>query len=396
MAHDVFISYSSQDKPAADAVCAKLESRGIRCWIAPRDILPGMDWGGAIIDAIEGSQVMALVFSRNADASPQIKREVERAVNKEVLIVPIRIEDAKPGRNLEYFLGTPHWLDAITPPFAQHLDYIADTVHAILEARRTGRAIEPPPRAVTRPVTRGLDRRTLVRAGIGTAVLIAVLALIWWLMYGGPVDHRLVGKWTASQVMGPDNIAFSLFVDHRGNYRLDIDYTETGRVVVKDTLVYFVTADGASRLVGGVAPGSYPPMVANPTTGVPNGVWTVMIGFSSTTTTFPPEILTGKAFKLVSAAASGTGAADRPALFTFNPTLGRIPWRMQFKFYPGGTYEFSASAEDVGTITTAHGGRWTSNSESKGMLFDGTYRFINANTVEIAGTTSTTLTGDRK
>jgi hypothetical protein len=41
MPHDVFVSYSSDDKPTADAVCATLENKGIRCWIAPRDILPG-------------------------------------------------------------------------------------------------------------------------------------------------------------------------------------------------------------------------------------------------------------------------------------------------------------------------------------------------------------------
>jgi TIR domain len=35
MAHDVFISHSHADKPAADAACAALEARGIRCWIAP-------------------------------------------------------------------------------------------------------------------------------------------------------------------------------------------------------------------------------------------------------------------------------------------------------------------------------------------------------------------------
>jgi hypothetical protein len=45
MARDVFISYSSKDKPTADAVCATLEANGIRCWIAPRDVVPGSDWG---------------------------------------------------------------------------------------------------------------------------------------------------------------------------------------------------------------------------------------------------------------------------------------------------------------------------------------------------------------
>ncbi|MBV8226902.1 MAG: toll/interleukin-1 receptor domain-containing protein [Verrucomicrobia bacterium] len=45
MSHDVFISHSSADKRAADAACALLETRGIKCWIAPRDIRPGSDWG---------------------------------------------------------------------------------------------------------------------------------------------------------------------------------------------------------------------------------------------------------------------------------------------------------------------------------------------------------------
>ena len=52
MPHDVIISYATIDKPIADAVCAKLEERGIRCWIAPRDILAGMNNAEAIISAI--------------------------------------------------------------------------------------------------------------------------------------------------------------------------------------------------------------------------------------------------------------------------------------------------------------------------------------------------------
>src|SRR3954470_22039457 len=137
MAHDVFISYSSKDKPTADAVCATLEARGIRCWVAPRDILPGTDWGEAIIDAIEQSRVMILIFSGHANESPQIKREVERAVNKNVTVVPLRIENVPMSKSLEYFVSTPHGLDALTPPLEQHLRRVADTLQAVLS--RPGR-----------------------------------------------------------------------------------------------------------------------------------------------------------------------------------------------------------------------------------------------------------------
>ncbi|MFN2421569.1 MAG: toll/interleukin-1 receptor domain-containing protein, partial [Gemmatimonadota bacterium] len=78
--HDVFISYSEPDKAKADAVCSLLERKSIRCWVAPRDILPGMTWGSSIVRAIQQSKVFILVFSSHSNHSPQVVREVERAV----------------------------------------------------------------------------------------------------------------------------------------------------------------------------------------------------------------------------------------------------------------------------------------------------------------------------
>jgi hypothetical protein len=132
MAHDVFICHSAKDKTTADAVCAMLESSGIRCWIAPRDVTAGMEWSECIIDAIEECRVMVLVFTTNANESSQIRREIERAVNRGVAILPLRIEDILPGRALEYFIGNVHWLDAMTPPLESHLNNLAGTVKILL------------------------------------------------------------------------------------------------------------------------------------------------------------------------------------------------------------------------------------------------------------------------
>jgi TonB family protein len=143
MPHDVFISYSAKDKITADAVCAVLESGGIRCWIAPRDVLPSMEWGEAIIDAIEECRMMVLVFTANANASPQIRREVERAVNHGVPILPIRIEDVLPGKGLEYFIGNVHWLDALTPPLEAHLKNLAGTIKIVLARTELGAPPKP-------------------------------------------------------------------------------------------------------------------------------------------------------------------------------------------------------------------------------------------------------------
>jgi TIR domain len=153
MAHDVFISHSAKDKVTADAVCAMLESEGVRCWIAPRDVLPSMEWGEAIIDAIEECQMMVLVFTANANASPQIRREVERAVNRGVAILPVRIEDVLPGKGLEYFIGNVHWLDAISPPLEAHLKSLAGTIKIVLARNASGTAAIAP--GVENPPTNG-------------------------------------------------------------------------------------------------------------------------------------------------------------------------------------------------------------------------------------------------
>jgi len=47
MAHNVFISYSSIDKDAAEAVRSILEENGISCWMAPRNITPGLSFAEA-------------------------------------------------------------------------------------------------------------------------------------------------------------------------------------------------------------------------------------------------------------------------------------------------------------------------------------------------------------
>ncbi len=146
MAHDVFISYASSDKAVADAVCSQLESmHRIRCWIAPRDVTPGASWAESIIDALDGSKVMVLIFSSKANASMQIEREVERAVHKGINIIPLRIENTVPTKTLEYFISSPHWLDAISVPLEQHINKLASSVKALLSKQGIHTESQPAP-----------------------------------------------------------------------------------------------------------------------------------------------------------------------------------------------------------------------------------------------------------
>ena len=122
MVYNVFVSYASKDREVADAVCAILEGRGIRCWIAPRDILPGATWAEAISDAIAATRLTVVVFSTHANRSPQVLREVERSVAKGRTIIPFRIRDVPFSKSLDYFLSTCQWFDALTPPLEPHIN----------------------------------------------------------------------------------------------------------------------------------------------------------------------------------------------------------------------------------------------------------------------------------
>jgi Skp family chaperone for outer membrane proteins len=153
MAHSVFISYSSQDKPVADAVCAGLERIKIRCWIAPRDVQPGRSFAGEITRAIQHSKVLVLIFSAHSNQSEQVLREVQLAANSHLHIVQVRIQDVIPSDDLEYYLSAPHWLDALTPPLENHLDRLGISVKALLDMSQSEAVAAKPTQAtVSQPV----------------------------------------------------------------------------------------------------------------------------------------------------------------------------------------------------------------------------------------------------
>ena len=125
---DVFISYASQDKAVAESVCKALEGAGLACWIAPRDVVPGESFAGAIVHAIDATKVIVLVLSEHAADSQHVLREVERAASKRHAVIAFRL-DLKPlPADFEYFLNTSQWLDASTTGVRRALPKLVEAV----------------------------------------------------------------------------------------------------------------------------------------------------------------------------------------------------------------------------------------------------------------------------
>ena len=78
--------------------------------MAPGDIAPGLDYAEKIIGAIEACTV--LVLSESSSYSIYVCKEVELAIAKRKVVIPVRIQQVAVSRSLEFFISDAQWIDA--------------------------------------------------------------------------------------------------------------------------------------------------------------------------------------------------------------------------------------------------------------------------------------------
>ena len=127
--YTAFISHASADAEKANLVCASLEAKGFRCWIAPRDIRAGREYAEEIIYGIQNSRCLILLLSDAANASPFVRREVERAVHHRKPVFPVRMEDVMPSASLELFVSSTHWIDAWAGDLVEKMELLARDIN---------------------------------------------------------------------------------------------------------------------------------------------------------------------------------------------------------------------------------------------------------------------------
>ncbi|MBQ8325647.1 MAG: toll/interleukin-1 receptor domain-containing protein [Lachnospiraceae bacterium] len=111
MEKHIFISYSSKDSGEAFKACEVLEANGKKCFIAPRDIQMGKEYAEEIVNGIDHSQAVILFLTKNANHSPHVLREIERAVSKNIPILVCKLEEVEMSKSMEYFLMTHQWVN---------------------------------------------------------------------------------------------------------------------------------------------------------------------------------------------------------------------------------------------------------------------------------------------
>jgi TolB-like protein/Flp pilus assembly protein TadD len=182
----VFISYSSKQTGIADQICAALEASGIATWIAHRDGRAGVHYGEFIIDAINESKLVVLIFSADANESEQVLAEIERARSKRIPVITFRVEDILPTKAMEYFLSSQHWLNAVTPPIEGQIKTLTAIVKRMAQAdyaparvAEIGRSDAP----WNPPLRPGISRRAAIIAAAAATPVIGGAG--WWLTHKG-------------------------------------------------------------------------------------------------------------------------------------------------------------------------------------------------------------------
>lgn len=140
MGHDVFISHATEDQAAAGSVCDALEAAGVPCWIAPRDIPPGTDYVDGLMLGIGQCAVLLLVFTAHSNASPWVKKELERANSRGLRLLPVMLEQAPPSPGVELLISGTQWFDATRPPLESRLPAMVAAATALVRTARAAGA----------------------------------------------------------------------------------------------------------------------------------------------------------------------------------------------------------------------------------------------------------------
>ena len=152
----------------------------IRCWISPRDLMVGQNFGDAIPKAIRASRAVVLVFTENTNRSKWVGKELERAVHHGLPIFPLKVQNVDPSDEIDLYSAGQHWLNAITPPLEQHLERLANSLVRLLGLPEIPRQEPGPAGGDTATVQKDRKRRTARRWAIFLAapLLLALIGII--------------------------------------------------------------------------------------------------------------------------------------------------------------------------------------------------------------------------
>ena len=120
MSKDIFVSYTTPDRRIADDVVSFFETQGIDCFIAPRDVDPGMAYAANLMRAIDNARAIILIASGAINDSAHVLNEIEAIINKKKPLIPFFIEDFAMSDEFCYYLSRTQRIVAYPDPIPSY------------------------------------------------------------------------------------------------------------------------------------------------------------------------------------------------------------------------------------------------------------------------------------
>ena len=134
--YDLFISYSVRNINTVNRIVEKIEKRGYKCFIAPRNTI-SLDYKNEINSEIIHSTAILLIFSFFSDTSNFVFNELDVAVSKNKSIIPIKIENITPSKTIQLRLKNVQWIEAISGIQDVHINKIIEQLEIAKKTNST-------------------------------------------------------------------------------------------------------------------------------------------------------------------------------------------------------------------------------------------------------------------
>ena len=108
--NQIFISHSSKDENIIKKICEKLSINNFTYWVSFENEMFGQSYASAIVDAINKCTVFLVFMSENSNKSSHIVNEINSAVMRDKMIIPIKLDNVSLSGVMEYYLSSNHWI----------------------------------------------------------------------------------------------------------------------------------------------------------------------------------------------------------------------------------------------------------------------------------------------
>lgn len=151
MQRDIFISYAEENRAFVEKLVSALEERGLRCWVAFRDIDPSEKWARAITKGLKSSRAVLLIATRHSNASKHVHREINLADELNRPLLYILLEEMQLDEELQYFFSGIEYIEGYSLSFENIISELVVTVQTLDRAKAEEQAGTPVNPIVDKP-----------------------------------------------------------------------------------------------------------------------------------------------------------------------------------------------------------------------------------------------------